>query len=285
MFPRIKIWASNFCIIALLCGPCLLRAQPANTANVKMELVSQVQQVKPGTLFWVGLRMVMAKHWHVYWRNPGDAGLPPSIHWKLPEGFSAGKISWPHPKKIETAGIFSYGYEGEVVLLIPITIDKSVAPNSTAELLARVDFLACKDFCVPGEEFVATTVVVDEEVTSMFPKRQQLFERARLQLPTSNEKVQIKAFARDKRIIMEIVVSREMDGNIRDLCFFPYEEGVVDDSQSQKLEIISNGYRLEIPCELKRDKFPEKLTGILVSFHKWMDSNSKSLLVNVLLEE
>ncbi len=44
--------------------------------------------------------MMMRQNWHVYWRNPGDSGLPPEVAWTLPAGFSAGPLQWPAPSRI-----------------------------------------------------------------------------------------------------------------------------------------------------------------------------------------
>ena len=69
--------------------------------------------------------MDLDEHWHVYWRNPGDAGLPPRINWKLPDGFTAGEIMWPTPEVIVTEPLVSYGYHGDVLLPVLITPPKN----------------------------------------------------------------------------------------------------------------------------------------------------------------
>jgi thiol:disulfide interchange protein DsbD len=64
---------------------------------VRAELVAEPAAVKAGEPFWVGLRLRVQDHWHVYWRNPGDSGEAPTITWQLPAGFAAGPIVWPTP--------------------------------------------------------------------------------------------------------------------------------------------------------------------------------------------
>ena len=76
----------------------------------------------PGETVWVALHLEMRPGWHVYWRNPGDAGLPPEIAWKLPSGFTAGEIAWPTPERfVDNDQIGNYGYAGSVDLLVPVT--------------------------------------------------------------------------------------------------------------------------------------------------------------------
>ena len=63
----------------------------------------------------------MADHWHTYWKNPGDSGLPTRIQWVLPEGWKAGEIQWPYPKPLPIGPLMNYGYEDEVLLLTDLT--------------------------------------------------------------------------------------------------------------------------------------------------------------------
>src|SRR6185437_14721324 len=99
----------------------LLAAAPAfaqsvvKTENVRAELISEVSQVKPGEPFWVALRETIRPHWHTYWKNPGDAGQPTDIAWKLPPGVKADPIVWPAPTKIDVSGVVNYGFEGDIL--------------------------------------------------------------------------------------------------------------------------------------------------------------------------
>ena len=59
-------------------------------ANVKAELLSEMQTVQAGTTVWVFLKQTIREGWHTYWRNPGDSGAPTKLLWDLPPGFEAG---------------------------------------------------------------------------------------------------------------------------------------------------------------------------------------------------
>ena len=54
---------------------------------VKADLIADATAITPGKGFTVGLRLRMAPHWHTYWQYSGDAGLPTTIAWQLPDGF------------------------------------------------------------------------------------------------------------------------------------------------------------------------------------------------------
>ena len=56
------------------------------TDHVEAALVSERVSAEPGKPLTVGLRLRMIPHWHTYWKNPGDSGLPTRIQWELPPG-------------------------------------------------------------------------------------------------------------------------------------------------------------------------------------------------------
>jgi hypothetical protein len=75
-------------------------ADSSEQPRVRIELVSEVEGVRPGTPFWVALRQTISPGWHTYWKNPGDSGEPTTLDWTLPSGTSAGEIAWPPPERI-----------------------------------------------------------------------------------------------------------------------------------------------------------------------------------------
>ena len=81
----------------------LMAARPAEAqvyqgkVLVKASLLADTSAIVPGQAFQVGVLLEMAPGWHTYWQYSGDAGLPTSIDWELPPGFTAGPIQWPVP--------------------------------------------------------------------------------------------------------------------------------------------------------------------------------------------
>src|SRR5437879_3106215 len=76
-------------------------AKAVQTDHVEAELVGERTAIEAGKPLRVGLRLKMDNAWHTYWRNPGDTGLPTTIQWELPPGFTAGDIEWPAPQRID----------------------------------------------------------------------------------------------------------------------------------------------------------------------------------------
>ena len=167
----------------------LMAARPAEAqvyegkVLVKASLLADTSAIVPGQAFQVGVLLEMAPRWHTYWQYSGDAGLPTSIDWELPPGFTAGLIQWPVPqKKTEPGDIQVYAYGGRVLLLTSITPASTVSGNVT--LRADVSWLVCEEICVPGGAKLDLTLPVAK---SAEPANTSLFEEFRSQLPLSSQ--------------------------------------------------------------------------------------------------
>jgi len=105
-------------------------------------------------MLWLGLLLQHQPHWHTYWKNPGDSGLPTQLQWTLPAGLTAGDIAWPAPRKIAIGTLANLGYEGEVLLPVPVTVDSrfqagGLEPGALVQLNAS--WLVCREECIPQE--------------------------------------------------------------------------------------------------------------------------------------
>lgn len=127
--------------------------------HLRAELVSEYQQVVPGQRLLVALHFIPDEHWHTYWINPGDSGLPTSIDWQLPEGVIAGAIQWPTPQFFSIPPMMNYGFAGPTVLLTELTIPAAFSLSELA-LSAKVDWLVCEEICIPAEAGFSLTIPV-----------------------------------------------------------------------------------------------------------------------------
>jgi thiol:disulfide interchange protein/DsbC/DsbD-like thiol-disulfide interchange protein len=125
------------------------------TERVRAELMAYAPQgVEPGQPVWVGLQLAHQPHWHTYWKNAGDSGLPTQLTWTLPAGVAAGEIDWPVPRKITIGPLANYGYEDTVLLPVPLTISPQFKPSllsNDLEVKLHASWLVCKTECIPEE--------------------------------------------------------------------------------------------------------------------------------------
>ena len=107
------------------------------------ELIADVSAVAPGTGFTLGVRFVMKPDWHIYWHNPGEAGLATSIRFELPEGLTAGPILWPAPMRFDQPGnILGYGYSDSVLLAAKVIVKPDIANTNALPIRAKTRWLS-----------------------------------------------------------------------------------------------------------------------------------------------
>ena len=145
------------CLLSL-CLLCLALHAPAQTTlrneQVQVQVLAHAPQgVQAGETFWLGLKIEHAPHWHTYWQNPGDSGLPTQLNWQLPPGLQAGDIAWPLPKKIPIGTLTNYGYEGTLLLAVPVRVTPQFQPppGGTLRLALQAQWLVCRQECIPQE--------------------------------------------------------------------------------------------------------------------------------------
>jgi DsbC/DsbD-like thiol-disulfide interchange protein len=144
--------SQRFKVLAvLLLGAGAVHAAPQASDLVKATLLADTSAIQPGRPFNVGVLLKLAPKWHVYWINAGDAGIPTTVQWHLPPGFTASTVQYPAPLRLEQAGgIVIYGYSDEVMLLATITPPQKIDTNNVT-IAADANWLVCADNCIPGD--------------------------------------------------------------------------------------------------------------------------------------
>ncbi len=137
----------------------------------------------PEAMSLVGLHFTLDKGWHVYWVNAGDSGEPPSIKWTLPAGITAGAMQFPAPRRLPLGPLMDFGYEDEVLFPMTLSADSTLKAPSTAQLSAHVNWLVCREVCIPGKADLALPLQVAAQQGPADPGRQALFDRFRSLLP------------------------------------------------------------------------------------------------------
>ncbi len=218
--------------------------RPSKYADlVRAELVTQESAVAPGAPLTAGVKLTMKPGWHVYWRNPGDSGLPPEIAWTLPAGFSAGSIAWPAPERIPVGDLMNFGYEGEVLLTVPLTAPETLG-TGPVPLKAKVSYLVCERECVPGEATLSASLPVAPAGSSPRPdpRNAALFAQGRARLP---EPAPWPVRMRDDGGTP--VLDVDAPGlQARDVAFFPYSETALEHAAAQGATSDATGLHLRL---------------------------------------
>ncbi len=152
-----QLWRLIRLTLLLLCGlgaSAIAWSQSAvvTTAQVRAELVAHAPNgVQAGQALWVGLQLQHQPEWHTYWRNPGDSGLPTQLEWNLPAGVQAGPIAWPLPSKLRAGSLTNYGYDQQVLLVVPLTLSREFKASPTLDIRLHANWLVCRLECIPQE--------------------------------------------------------------------------------------------------------------------------------------
>ena len=150
LFSSKSVTASTPGTAALLGG----NSHVVKTDQVRAELrVHAPEGIRAGQTFWLGLQIEHQPLWHTYWQNPGDSGLPTRLQWQLPAGLQAGEMAWPLPKKIPIGTLANYGYEGRLLLTVPVTVgaDFRFPDSGPLTLGLQAEWLVCRQECIPQE--------------------------------------------------------------------------------------------------------------------------------------
>jgi len=164
---------------------------PAHAAprgdQVQAELLADVASIQPGKPFTLGVRLTLQRGWHVYWENPGDSGIPTTVDFVLPEGFTVGELQYPLPQRIEQpGGIVNYGYEHEVMLLAKVTPPKDLPIDKSVHVVAKVNWLVCREECYPGRAETALDLPVAQQAAE---SHRDVFDQWRRRLPVPAEQL------------------------------------------------------------------------------------------------
>ena len=238
------------------------RRPPAPEDLVKAGLVAETTSIAAGTTLWVDLHLEVKPGWHVYWQNPGDSGLPTTIDWKLPPGFSAGHILWPVPEHFVQNGIGNYGYAGTVDLLVPIAAPKELAVGQTTVLDAEASWLACADICIPGSAKLDVNLPVAAQPATPDPAVAPLFTVARRHLPVPAPfETRFASDADDFRLL----VPSSAIGQLRNPTgvFFPTKESLIDAAADPRIERHGDGLAIVLPKASDATVAPATLDGVL----------------------
>jgi len=232
--------------------------QPGETEHLKVQLVSDSDSVQPGRPLRVGLRFEMQDHWHIYWRNPGDSGVPPQVRWKLPAGFQVGKLQWPAPERLGSGSVIDYGYPEPVLLAVEVQTPMTLAAGGSITLAAEVSWLACKDICVPGKADLTLTLPV-RLAPGPVPAAHALFQEARSRLPRPTPPAwRIEATAQKDVFVLTI-----HGAGAGKASFFPLTADQIDNAAPQAATPFPGGMRLTLRKSDQRMKTPARLEGVL----------------------
>ncbi len=246
-------------------------AEPIRDHSVEAELVAEKTAFVPGETSTVALRVKHDPGWHTYWKNPGLAGVPVSIEWDLPEGFTASPIQWPPPQRVLMASITTYGYEGEVFLLTDITVPASAKPDTVAKLTAKISWMMCSKTCIPSNPVVSLSHPVAAKAEP-HPKWQPAIEKTRKSFPRKSDawKIEATRSGNGSLVLLTATPGENAAAAPEDAYFFA-DDGLIDSDAAQNVTVDAQGHlHLTLTISKFGPEKPTRVTGILQSKKGWL---------------
>ena len=228
------------------------------TEQVRAELVAHAPAgIAPGKTLWLGLRLEHIPHWHTYWKNAGDSGLPTTMSWTLPAGAAAGAIDWPAPRRLPIGPLLNFGYEGTVLLPVPVTISSAI-DGVAMHVKLDADWLVCKIECIPQYG----TFELDVPVAQATVAHAAQFAQALAARPADVEHAASSAQVADDALQFEVSgLPATVRGGQAEV--FPEIAGVVDNPAPVRQQWNGETWTASWPLSAQRSASPASLPLVL----------------------
>jgi thiol:disulfide interchange protein DsbD len=228
------------------------------TEHVRAELLANAPQgILPGKPVTLGLALAHQPHWHTYWKNPGDSGLATTLSWTLPPGFTASDIAWPAPQRLPLGPLVNYGYEGQVLLPVSITVPASHA-GGPVKVALHAEWLVCKEICLPESGDFALELPAHTPVT----QHRARFDAARAATPVAVAGASASARVQGKALAFE-VRGLPPAAHGKPLQFFAEDAGVIDYAGKTEQQWQQGVLTVRVPLSAQRSESPAALRAVL----------------------
>lgn len=249
-------------IACLALQPINAKANPADERYTEAQVISERSAVKPGDEITVAINIKLKPHWHVYWDNPGDSGLPVRIDWTLPKGFEVSDIKWPVPDKISYDILVNYGYYNDVTLLQTVKVPDTL-PEGKITLTAQVDMLVCNEICIPESSTLSLHL---NDPDNLNAEQSEFITAAQTKLP---KEIKGQFFFHEADALLHLSLTPENRTILNTATednteFFPHDWGIINHVAMPQVS-IENG---SITIKHERGDQPVKdlktISGLLV---------------------
>tara|TARA_Y100000766_G_scaffold201767_1_gene173882 strand:+ start:1598 stop:3625 length:2028 start_codon:yes stop_codon:yes gene_type:complete len=226
-----------------------------DTNHAKIELLVETNEIVANEDFVIGIKFEIEPGWHIYWKNPGDSGLPAEIEWKNTESIEFKKFLWPSPQKTPEEPLMTYGYYNEVVLPAIFSVDSDYIKNGSS--IFEIDFLICEKICIPEKAFIDfdlssysdDDIKVSREILSLWYNELPINFDRKLLVEASNNYFSIEWENKNNDIIQAY--------------FFPENKGLIKYSSKQDFYNLENSTKLIVERPAKYSNNAKNAIGVL----------------------
>ena len=132
-------------LAGMACGPAVAveTAWQEVAPGAKVRLIGSGTPRPDGRLL-IGIEVDMPQSTKIYWRVPGETGVPTEIDLSRSTGLADHEALWPYPLIDKQAGLTDYAYYGHTVVPVAVTL-----AGDTATIEADLMMGVCSEICIP----------------------------------------------------------------------------------------------------------------------------------------
>lgn len=260
------------------------------TRLVTLEVIPEYSSIDKETKdILLAFKFRITKDWHIYWRNPGDSGIPTEIKIDY-SNVSASEIIWACPELISSSEIINYGYSDSVVLFVRVT-PKSLTGNSIT-IKGKASWLVCKEKCIGESVEFSTTIQIGKFETNVTWINQRI-QIEYSQLPNDKYSVKIDDLglnfdfeANAVQIGNEIILTlsepfkKQYDLAKSKVQFWANEGGLFKNVEKQ----VVTQNTIILTQDEYAETLPKKFRGLLIGEIGWQRQNKKGIEIEVNLQ-
>lgn len=255
---KLNITTIQLFVFIVLASTIYSFAQQKSLAEAR--LVVDSFSPKKDSVISIGVLISLKDDWHIYWRNPGDSGMPTDIEFNLPNGITASEIKFPVPQTFTSDEIVNYGYSHQVLLMSELFIPKDY-PKKEISITAKLTSLICKDLCKAFD----TTVTIKLDLSKSYlaeANDSDLFNSTKKLLPQKNHSIKTSVISKSDSVYLK-VIGDEIN-NANSIRFLSYEPGMFRNSINQSTIEKENHLELVLEPDPFREKNPTEVNGIII---------------------
>lgn len=256
------------------------------TDHAEVELISEQSAIVPGESFWIGIQMGIQDGWYVYYRNPGDSGMPMTLNWTHQQDFNISDIKWPYPTwKDVPGGLTSYAYQDSMLYMMEATAPENLDPGDQTTLKVSADWLICEKVCIP--EYADLELTLDVADKPAFNEELlPLFSEMREKLPADLNYWEAFAEVEDDTVTLKLTTDAFEIPEYSNVIYFANKEGEIENGASQPYTVENDTLTIKLQKSTYKSDDIQRVWGLVYNEAGWDESGRiKAMTVNINLGE
>lgn len=159
---------------------------------------------EPATEIRGAIQINLDPGWKTYWKEPGDAGVPPELDLAESSNIKSYSISFPAPHRFDDGGTHWAGYKKPIALPVTLTV---IDPAKPVHVKGHAFLGICETICIP----VTAEFDISIHGTASDPLTKAVIDNAFSQLPQAASPTfgATSAIRKDDRVWITVSVPNE----------------------------------------------------------------------------